>query len=76
MIREVYCKQQEMYDEKKYTIALRIISISQPHVRSIKRNKTGVKWEFGAKISVGIVDGLTTIYRIGWENFYASLVQG
>lgn len=77
VIREVYRQQQEMYDEKKHTISSRIISISQPHVRSIKRNKTGAKWEFGAKISVGIVDGLTTIYRIGWDNFNESLdLQG
>ena len=66
-----------MHDERKHTIASRIISISQPHVRSIKRNKTGAKWEFGAKVSVGIVDGFTTIYRIGWDNFNESLdLQG
>ena len=77
VIREAYRQQQEMYDEKKHTIASRIISISQPHVRSIKRNKAGAKWEFGAKVSVGIVNGLTTIHRIGWDNFNESLdLQG
>ena len=69
VIREAYRQQQEMYDERRHTIDSRIISISQPHVRSIKRNKAGAKWEFGAKVSVGIVNGLTTIHRISWDNF-------
>ena len=77
VIREVYRQQQEMYDERKHMIGSRIISISQPHVRCIKRNKTGAKWEFGAKVSAGIVNGLTTIHRIGWDNFNESLdLQG
>ncbi|MCK5132577.1 MAG: hypothetical protein KAR40_10560 [Candidatus Sabulitectum sp.] len=76
-IEEFFRQQQEMYDERKHTIDSRIISISQPHVRSIKRNKAGAKWEFGAKVSVGIVNGLTAIHRIGWDNFNESLdLQG
>lgn len=69
VISEVYRQQKEMYDEKKRKVPHRIVSISQPHVRSIKRNKASVKWEFGAKISIGLSDGYSTVHRIGWDNF-------
>ena len=48
------------------------MSVSQPHVRSIKRNKASIKWEFGAKISIGLSDGYSTVHRIGWDNFNES----
>jgi len=73
VIREVYRQQQEMYDERKRTIPHRIVSISQPHVRPIKRNKAGAVWEFGAKVSIGLSSGLATIHRIEWDNFNESL---
>jgi len=73
VIREVYRQQQEMYDERKRTIPHRIVSISQPHVRPIKRNKAGSTWEFGAKVSIGLSSGLAAIHRIGWDNFNESL---
>ncbi|PIE51611.1 IS5/IS1182 family transposase, partial [Candidatus Fermentibacteria bacterium] len=73
VIREVYRQQQEMYDERKRTIPHRIVSISQPHVRPIKRNKAGAVWEFGAKVSIGLSSGLAMIHRIEWDNFNESL---
>lgn len=69
VVREVYRQQQEMYDERKRRISHRILSISQPHVRAIKRGKAGSNWEFGAKVSIGLCDGATTIHKVSWENF-------
>ncbi|MBD3278215.1 MAG: transposase [Candidatus Aegiribacteria sp.] len=72
VISEVYRQQNEMYYAKKRKIPHRIVSISQPHVRPIKRGKAAANWEFGPKISIGMTDGYTTIHRIGWDNFNES----
>jgi hypothetical protein len=48
------------------------VSISQPHVRPIVRGKAGVPMEFGAKISVSLVEGYTFIDRMSWDNFNES----
>jgi hypothetical protein len=72
VIHEVYRQQKEMYDERKRKIPHRIVSISQPHVRPIKRGKAAANWEFGAKVSIGMTDGYTSIHQIGWDNFNES----
>ena len=45
-----------MYDENKHTIKDRIVSLFQPHVRSIVRGKAKAKTEFGAKTEISVVD--------------------
>lgn len=72
VIHEVYRQQQWMYDNKKQRIDDRIVSVSQPHVRPIKRGKAGSATEFGAKISVSLVDGFSFVDRIGWNAFNES----
>lgn len=47
----------------------RIISIFQPHVRPIVRGKSKSPTEFGAKISVSVVDGFTFIDRHSWDAY-------
>lgn len=69
VIHEVYRQQQKMFDHRENRIDDRIISISQPHVRPIKRGKAGSATEFGAKISVSFVDGFTFVDRISWDNY-------
>jgi len=69
VIHEVYRQQQWMYDHHENKIADRIVSISQPHVRPIKRGKAGAKTEFGAKISASLVDGFAYLDRISWDNY-------
>jgi hypothetical protein len=66
---EVYRQQQWMYDHHENKIADRIVSISQPHVRAIKRGKAGAATEFGAKISASLVDGFVYLDRISWDNY-------
>jgi len=69
VIHEVYRQQQWLYDHHENKIADRIVSISQPHVRPIKRGKAGAATEFGAKISASLVDGFAYLDRISWDNY-------
>jgi IS5 family transposase len=69
---EIYRQQMEMYREKKHTVSGRIVSISQPHVRPIMRGKAAVDVEFGAKVSISLVDGFTFVDRISWEPYNES----
>ncbi len=54
---------------EKKRINDRIVSISQPHVRPIKRGKTGTDTEFGAKLSASLVDGYCFLDHLNWDNF-------
>jgi len=69
VISELYRQQQCMYDHRNHRINDRIVSISQPHVRPIKRGKAGSDTEFGAKLSVSLVDGYAFVDRTSWDNF-------
>ena len=72
VIHEVYRQQQWMYNQHENRIDDRIVSISQPHVRPIKRGKAGAATEFGAKISVSLIDGVSFVDRISWDAFNES----
>jgi hypothetical protein len=50
----------------------RIVSIHQPHVRPIIRGKAKSRTEFGAKISVSLVDGIAMVDHLGWDAFNES----
>lgn len=69
VIHEVYRQQKAMYERKTHRIDDRIISISQPHIRPIKRGKVVADTEFGAKISISLVHGYAFTERISWDNF-------
>ena len=58
-----------MYDQRSRRVDDRIVSISQPHVRPIKRGKAANDTEFGAKLSVSMVDGYAFVDRTSWDNF-------
>jgi len=77
VIQELYRQQLWMYTHRCHRIADRIVSISQPHVRPIVRGKAGCPVEFGAKISVSVVEGVSFVDRISWDayNESADLVQ-
>jgi hypothetical protein len=64
VLKKVLSQQSEMLNSDRKSVADRIVSISQPHVRPIVRSKAGAKTEFGAKISVNVVDGMTYVDRI------------
>jgi transposase, IS5 family len=66
-IQDVYRQQQEMYQEKKHKVEDRIVSIHQPWVRPIVRGKATADVEFGAKISVSLVNGYAMIEQLDWN---------
>ena len=70
VIHELYRQQSIMYEERIHTIADRIVSISQPHVRPIVRGKSGQKVEFGAKISVShLKGGFVVLDVLSWDAY-------
>ena len=72
VVRQVYCQQLSMYQDRGQRCADRIVSIHQPQVRPIVRGKAGCKTEFGAKISVSLVDGIARVDHLGWDAFNES----
>lgn len=72
VIHELFRQQDWMYKNKSHSIAGRIVSISQPHVRPIVRGKLGRSTEFGAKISISCVKGFAFIDKISWDNYNES----
>ena len=69
---EVYRQQRQMYDAGIRRVDGRIVSVSQPHVRPIKRGKAGRDTEFGAKLSISVIDGFAFVDRLSWENYNES----
>jgi len=69
VIHEVYRQQSAMFESRTHHIDDRIVSIRQPHVRPIVRGKAGSDTEFGAKISMSIVDGFVHVDRISFDAF-------
>jgi IS5 family transposase len=69
VVSELYRQQRWMFDHHSHRVDDRIVSISQPHVRPIKRGKAGSDTEFGAKVSVSLVNGYAFVDRTSWDNF-------
>lgn len=67
IIRELYRQQEEMYRTKSHKISGRIVSIHQPHIRPVVRGKAGKSVEFGAKLSVSLVDKIAYVDEIHWD---------
>jgi IS5 family transposase len=67
---EVYRQQQHMYENHLRSVAGRIVSVTQPHVRPIVRGKAGRPVEFGAKISVSKVGGYVYLDRLSWDAYH------
>ena len=69
VINELFCQQREMHQTNSHRVEHRIVSIAQPHVRPIVRGKAGAHVEFGAKLSLSLVDGFARIEHLDWEAF-------
>lgn len=72
VIHEVYRQQKRMYDHHERRIDDRIVSVSQPHVRPIKRGKASAATEFGAKVSLSLINGFSFVDRISWDAYNES----
>lgn len=69
---ELYRQQLWMYQNRIHRIEDRIVSLHQPHVRPIVRGKAGRPVEFGAKISVSLVNGFSFVDTLSWDPFNES----
>jgi transposase, IS5 family len=69
VIQTLYEQQKFMYDNKTHSVEHRIVSIHQPHVRPIVRGKTNAYVEFGAKIQMSIMNGITFLEDVSWDAF-------
>jgi hypothetical protein len=67
--RELFRQQLEMFEKNSQRVEDRIVSISQPHVRPIVRGKAGKPTEFGAKLSISVVNGFSFVDRRSWDNY-------
>jgi hypothetical protein len=73
--QEVYRQQQELYmqlGEAHRSIPDRIVSLCKPHVRPIVRGKAAAKVEYGAKLSVSVIDGKTYLDKLSWDAYNES----
>jgi hypothetical protein len=69
VVNTLYEQQKQMYSLKTHSVEDRIVSIHQPHVRPIVRGKSQAKVEFGAKIHVSIIDGISFLDELSWDAF-------
>lgn len=69
VIRMLYNQQRTMYETNINRIDDRIVSLSQPWVRPIKRGKQNADVEFGAKVEMSDVDGFLRIEHLSWDAF-------
>ena len=69
VIQTLYEQQKFMYDNKTHSVEHRIVSIHQPHVRPIVRGKTNAYVEFGARIQMSIMNGITFLEDVSWDAF-------
>lgn len=72
VVQELYRQQDWMYKACLHSIPDRIISLSQPHIRPIVRGKAKSPVEFGAKVSVSLVNGFSFVEKIGWDAYNES----
>lgn len=69
VINMLYDQQKKMYTSQTHSVTDRIVSIHQPHVRPIVRGKSQAKVEFGAKIHVSIINGISFLDELSWDAF-------
>ncbi len=73
VVSELYRQQNLMYRNRIHVVEDRIVSISQPDIRPIVRGKSKAKTEFGAKVSVSVVDGFTYLDRFSFDSYNEAL---
>ena len=68
-IWKIYEQQKYMYDNKVNRVADRIVSLSKPHIRPIVRGKANAPVEFGAKITLSVINKYSYIERLDWNSY-------
>jgi hypothetical protein len=72
VVRKLYEQQKQMYESKTHKVDDRIVSLNQPWVRPIVRGKATAQVEFGAKISVSVLNGYFRIEHLSWNAYNES----
>jgi len=72
VVYKVYEQQKQMRETGSHQAANRIVSIHQPWVRPIVRGKATADVEFGAKVSISVVDGYARIEHLNWDAYNES----
>ena len=72
VVRVLYVQQNEMFNTNTRRTDNRIVSLSQPWVRPIKRGKQNAETEFGAKVEMSDVNGFLRIEHLSWDAFNES----
>lgn len=71
-IQKVYEQQNEMFENGKQSCNDRIVSLEQPHVRPIVREKRPNPTESGQKVHLSVVEGYVYLGQTSWNNFNES----
>jgi hypothetical protein len=69
VIQTLFDQQLTMFKTRTHSIEDRIVSIHQPHVRPVVRGKKSAKVEFGSKIQVAIVNGISFLDKLSWDAY-------
>jgi hypothetical protein len=69
VIKKLLDQQWKLYFGKEATVPQRIVSLHKPYVRPIVRGKEVKAVEFGAKVHMMQVDGISFIEHISYDNF-------
>lgn len=72
VIKELYRQQCWMYENRTHKVSDRIVSLYQPHVRPMVRGKAKSPVEFGAKVSISLVNGFSFVEKISWDAYNES----
>jgi len=72
VIRKLYEQQKQMHETNSHQVEDRIVSIHQPWVRPIVRGKATANVEFGAKVSISVLDGYSRIEYLSWDAYNES----
>jgi len=72
VLKELVRQQRWMFENRLHRVPDRIVSISQPHIRPVVRGKAKSNVEFGAKVSLSLIDGFSFVDRISWDNYNES----
>jgi transposase, IS5 family len=68
-IKTLLEQQWQLYFGNQSTVTDRIVSLHKPYVRPIVRGKEVKPVEFGAKVNMLVVDGISFIEHLSYDNF-------
>ena len=68
-ICHIYLQQKWMFENKTNRCDGKVMSLRQPFVRAILRNKARTKYEYGQKLALAKANGFVFVEHQSWDNF-------